>query len=97
MADTHKCNKEKEIAVMTIKVENIEKNVDETKKDVKELHTKMDGFIETSNKTYATKDELKTEIGRIEQSKTFLRENWDKIIYMIALLVIGMIAMGDKL
>lgn len=43
-------------------VENLEKSLDEfkadTKDDLKTLHQKIDSFIDSSNKTYATKKEL---------------------------------------
>jgi len=43
-------------------VENLEKSVDEFKKDTKEdlknLHDKMDNFIDSANNKYATKKEL---------------------------------------
>ena len=54
----HKCNKEAEIGIITVKIENIEKSVDETKQDVKDLHKKMDNFISSANSKFATKKEL---------------------------------------
>lgn len=43
---------------MTIKINNIEKSVDETKKDVKDIHTKLDSFITSANEKYVTKKQL---------------------------------------
>ena len=43
---------------MTIKVENIEKAVDETKGDVKLLHNKIDDFISKCDDKYVTKKQL---------------------------------------
>ena len=56
------CTEKHKIERIGSTVENLEKSLDEfktdTKEDLKTLHQKMDNFIESSNKTYATKKEL---------------------------------------
>jgi chromosome segregation ATPase len=92
-----KCSKEKEIAEMAVKIDNIEKNVGEIKQTQKETLTEIRELFQTVSTTYATKEELKTEITRLEASRNFLADNWDKIIYMIALAVIGLLYLKDKI
>lgn len=56
------CTEKHKIERIENMVENLEKSLDEfksdTKEDLKGIHSKIDSFIESSNKTYATKKEL---------------------------------------
>ena len=47
----YSCIKERELGIMATEIKNINKNVDE-------LKTIMSSFIESANKTYATKEEV---------------------------------------
>ena len=91
------CSKEKEIAIMAEKIDNIEKNIEEVKQNQKEMSEKLDVFYQTANFTYSTKDELKKEVSRLEISSNFISANWDKIIYMLFLIFVGLLYMKDKI
>ena len=93
----HTCNKEMEIATMAVKIDNIEKSVEEVKSAQKEMAKKLDTFYQMANETYVTKPELQAEITRLEASKSFLLDNWDKIIYMAFLAFVGLLYLKDKI
>lgn len=58
----HECVEQERLGKISKMVENLEKSLDEFKEDTKDdlriLHQKMDNFIDSSNKTYATKKEM---------------------------------------
>ena len=91
------CTEAERIGRMEVHLENMGKSIEEVKDSQKEIASDLKTFYQTANATYATKDELKTEITRLEVSKNFLADNWDKIIYMIALAVIGLLYLKDKI
>ena len=82
---------------MAIKIDNIEKNVEEVKDSQKRMSNKLDTFYQKATETFATKEELKKEISRLETSRNWAASNWDKIIYMMALAIIGFLYINDKI
>ncbi len=56
------CTEKEKIGIISNMVENLEKSFKEFKKESKEdmgkIHDKLDKFIDSANKTYATKTEL---------------------------------------
>lgn len=90
-------NQTVDIAKMTVKIENIELTVRKTDKTINKVDKKLDDFINSANKTYATKEELKTikldlEKANDNQDKKI---NWNKekiIDVLIKLATIGAIS-----
>lgn len=58
--ESYKCIKERELGIMGVKIENIEKSTLRVEK-------KLDGFIATADTKYATKDELRVSIGQLNK------------------------------
>ena len=82
----HDCDKEREIGIMTANIENINKNVDEIK-------TTMNNFIKSANKTYATKEEVKSSIKLLKEDNTRQDKeiDWSKNKIVTLIKDVGMI------
>ena len=84
MDTIHKCNKEREIGTMVAEMKNLKDGQDRIEK-------KLDRFIETADKKYATKSELvalrkESENGNSRQDK-ILQSRGDKIWEMAKILI----------
>jgi len=71
-AKTHMCNKETEIATMTEKINNIERDVCEIKHELKSLPDRLE-------KRYATKEEVNNIKQGLYENREGLKDNATKI------------------
>ena len=96
------CSKEKELGEMAADIRNIKTDMTEMKKDSKEILSCIHALKEELPTTYATKKEVEQlrkdliarDINQDNNSNkkwSWIANNWDKIIYMIAMSVIGII------
>ncbi len=91
------CTESERIVRMEEQLKSNGREISEVKSLQKEMANDLKTFYQTANSTYATKEELEKEITRLEVSRNWIADNWDKIIYMFALAVIGLLYLKDKI
>lgn len=90
------CTETERITRMEVKLDNVEKGIEEVKDLHKEMSSDLKEFYQTVDSKYATKDELKNEITRLEKSKDFLSDNWFQIITVLFFAAMGLAYINDK-
>ena len=87
----HHCNKEKEIAEMAIKIDNIEKTVGEIKQDQKAMLTEIKELFQTVATTYATKDELAEVKKEVKKNASWVTDHLGVVVICSTILIAGII------
>lgn len=94
----HKCNKEREIGILMADITNLKDNQKEMKEGQHRIEDKLDKFIGSADKKYATKEEVKSlqeENKRQDKEIKWTREKTIGVIKDVAM-TLGMAILGTK-